>query len=200
MIGGEGGMPDYSYMRVPPDEFLLKMIVLTIRHQLKFDKCYLQQQSFPVDWPALHYQLISLHIHCVLLHDYKFGSPDEYSCGYTLLLHVTTLSGRVLDHQSVQVFNLLRKCTSAGQKFVRFRVHSNWDEYLHGSVSDSCFKLCIRHFIEDPSNTRSHPKTAEQIPKEFIRTMRCRVNGEPAWENINISAKLYPDKILLSAV
>ena len=39
-------------------------------------------------------------------------------------------------------FNLLRKCTSAGQIFSRYRVNSNRNEYLHGSVSDSCLKLC----------------------------------------------------------
>ena len=27
--------------------------------------------------------------------------PDEYSCGYTLHLHGTTLSGQALDHKSL---------------------------------------------------------------------------------------------------
>ena len=84
-------------------------------------------------------------------------------------LHGTTLSGYVLDRQSVQVFNLLRNCSGTGQIFVRYRVNSNRDEYLHGYVTDSCLKLYVtRHFNEDPSNTSSHPKTAEQRPKEFI--------------------------------
>ena len=38
-------------------------------------------------------------------------------------------------------FNLLRKCTSAGQIFVRYRVNANRDEYLYGSVSDSCLNF-----------------------------------------------------------
>ena len=66
-------------------------------------------------------------------HQAKFY-PDEYSCGCILRLHGRNLSVKVLDHQSVQVFNLLQKCTSGGQIFVRYRVNSNWYEYLHGSV------------------------------------------------------------------
>ena len=47
---------------------------------------------------------------------------------------------------------------------------------------------------------RLHPKIAEQRTKELIRTMRYRVNGEPNRANISLSAKIYPDKILSSAV
>ena len=43
---------------------------------------------------------------------------DEHSCAYTLRLRGTTLSGQVLDHQSVQVFNLLRKCTIVPDKYL----------------------------------------------------------------------------------
>ena len=56
------------------------------------------------------------------------------------------LSGQVFDHQFVHVFNLLRKCTSAVQIFVRHRVNANREEYLHGSVSVSCLKLCKASF------------------------------------------------------
>ena len=72
--------------------------------------------------------------------------PDEFSSGYTLRLHGTTLSGHVFDHQFVQVFNLLRKCTSAGQIFVRYLVNAIRDEYLHGSISESCLKLSNASF------------------------------------------------------
>ena len=41
----------------------------------------------------------------------------------------TTLSGQVSDHQSVQVFNLLRKCTSAGQVFVPCKRGAHADKY-----------------------------------------------------------------------
>ena len=45
-----------------------------------------------------------------------------------------------------------------------------------------------------------NPKTAEQRPKELIRTMRYRVNGEPMWTDISISVKIYPDKMFSRAV
>ena len=48
---------------------------------------------------------------------------------------------------------------------------------------------CAANFNE-VSNTRSRPKTAEQRPKDFIRTTKYRVNGELMWTNINISAKI----------
>ena len=72
-------------------------------------------------------------------------NPDKYSCAYTLRLH-GTLIGQVLNDQSVQVFNLPRKYTGAGQIFVGYRVNSNRNEYLHGSVSDSCSKLYDKSF------------------------------------------------------
>ena len=72
--------------------------------------------------------------------------PAEYLCGYTMRLRCITLSGTVFDHQSVQVFNLLRNCKSSGQIFVRYRVNANQDGYLHGSVSVSCLKLCNTSF------------------------------------------------------
>ena len=56
------------------------------------------------------------------------------------------------------------------------------------------------NFNEDPCNTRSRPKTDEQRPKELIRTMRYRVNREPMSTIISISGKIYPGKILSSAV
>ena len=49
-------------------------------------------------------------------------------------LHDSILSG--------QDFNRLRKCTSAGQIFVRYRVNVNRVGYLHRRVSVSCLKLC----------------------------------------------------------
>ena len=47
------------------------------------------------------------------------------------------------SHQPVQVFNLLRKCTSTVEQiFVQHGVNSDRDEYLHGSVSNSRLNLC----------------------------------------------------------
>ena len=80
-------------------------------------------------------------------------------------------------HQSVQAFNLLWRCTSAGQIVVRYHVNYNQDEYLHGSVSDSVQSYATRHFNEDPTDLTE--QTIEQRPKELIRAMRYVVSGEP---------------------
>ena len=82
----------------------------------------------------------------------------NYWCGYGLRLHGNTISGQVFDHLSVQVFNLLRNRTSAGQMFVRYRVNANRNKYLYGFVN------------KVPSNTRDNPQYAEQMPKELIST------------------------------
>ena len=55
--------------------------------------------------------------------------------------HGTTLSGQVFDHLSVQVYNLPRKRTSAGQIFVLYRVNANRNKYLYGFVPVFCLKL-----------------------------------------------------------
>ena len=58
-------------------------------------------------------------------------------------LHGTTLSGQVFEHLSVQVFNLPRKRTSAGQIFVRYRVNANRNKYLYEFVLVSCLKATL---------------------------------------------------------
>ena len=55
----------------------------------------------------------------------------------------TTLSGQFFVHQSVQVFNLLRKCSSAEQIFVCYRVNPNRDECLH-EFARMCFSFLFK--------------------------------------------------------
>lgn len=81
-----------------------------------------------------------------------------------------TLSGQALDHQFVQVFNLLRKSTSVRQTFLRYRVNANQDEYLYGSVSDSGLKLVAPYgFVQlQPDFQRSRVECSRPTTIKFF--------------------------------
>ena len=73
--------------------------------------------------------------------------PEKYSCGYGMRLHGTTLSEQVFDQLSVQVFDLLRKHTSAGQIFNRYRVNAHPKKFLHRFVPVSSFAVFMNNLI-----------------------------------------------------
>ena len=71
-----------------------------------------------------------------------------------MLLHGTTLSGQVCDQLSEQVFNLLRKRTSARQMSGRYRVNAN--------RTDSRYEL-LWHFCGDISTLLQSTTTSTRL-------------------------------------
>ena len=62
-------------------------------------------------------------------------------------LYGTTLSEQVFHHLSAEIFDLLRKRTSAGQAVsFRYRVNAHPNKYLHSFVPVSSFAVFMNNF------------------------------------------------------